>query len=466
MLNAIGYSRTCFFMAKNSTFEFHPAARETIERSANDLLRDVVEHAIQPNAPPEFPSERTVAARITDEEIIEAPMFFDNDVFGNTVARYFAKDGGIYGLAGETYQKLRRLADQILKTRWISRFAGRAYIEDHIFLWCRDNFGVERPQVLTNYLQQQISQDMRRTPVWVPVAFMEVEQEFQFGFAKLSPMTATFFDEYERKYTEGSPANADKIASLFSEKRTKYQGLAAVVLELDAVGPHAMQRAVELADYIVGLLRLYSPAAAVPWLICPSAIAGTEYVPSTTAISYGHDGTFRMNQGALKPLPYPWRISEKKWADISAHNLDALVELIEEDGLSDFQKRLRTSILTYSKGVTMREPADRLVYSLSALESLLLRDSSEPIQQNLGERLAFLLHQDPIERQNTVKILREAYGLRSRYVHHQKSIAEENVLEGFFTVAASALFGALGNVRSFVTTLDFINAIDRVKFGG
>jgi hypothetical protein len=279
-------------------------------------------------------------------------------------------------------------------------------------------------------------------------------------------MTAALFDEHERKYIEGSPDNADKIGSLFSQKRANYQGLAAVVLELEAVRTHAMQRAIELADSIVGLLRLYSPAAIVPWLICPSAIAGTEYVPSTTAISYGHDGTFLMNQGALKPLPYPWRMSAKKWADMSDHHLDALVELIEEDGLSDFQKRLRTSILTYSKGTTMREPADRLVYSLSALEGLLLRDSSEPIQQNLGERLAFLLHQDPIERQNTVRILREAYNLRSRYVHHQKSIAEENALEGFFPVATSALFSALANVGNFATALDFINAIDRVKFGG
>lgn len=227
-----------------------------------------------------------------------------------------------------------------------------------------------------------------------------------------------------------------------------------------------MQRAIELATDIVGLLRLYAPAAVVPWLVCPCAIAGTEYVPSTTAISYGYDGAFRMDEGALKPRPYPWRISGKEWADMRMRLLDALSELIEEDGLSDLKARLRTSILTFSKGTTMREPADRLIYSLSALEGLLLRDSSEPIQQNLGERLAFMLHQDPAERQAIVKTLREVYQLRSRYVHHQKSVAEEESLETFFPIATNALFSALANAANFETALELIDAIDRIKFGG
>jgi hypothetical protein len=173
-----------------------------------------------------------------------------------------------------------------------------------------------------------------------------------------------------------------------------------------------------------------------------------------------------MDEGALKPRPYPWRISGKEWADMRMRLLDALSELIEEDGLSDLKARLRTSILTFSKGTTMREPADRLIYSLSALEGLLLRDSSEPIQQNLGERLAFMLHQDPAERQAIVKTLREVYQLRSRYVHHQKSVAEEESLETFFPIATNALFSALANAANFETALELIDAIDRIKFGG
>lgn len=453
-------------MFDNALLDFHPAARDAINRRAGDLLGEVAEHAIKPNAPPAFPSERPVAAHITDKEMIGEPSLFEIDIFGNTVARYFHRDHEVYGLVGDAYQDLRRTADQLLKTRWVRQSLGRAYVEDHLFLWCRDSFGNASAQIFTDYLLEQAKKDLRKIPVWIPVAFMEVEQEFQFGFAKLSPMTAALFDEHEKTYAEKSPANAEAIHSLFSKKRNKFQGLAAIVLELEGVGGYVMQRAVELATDIVGLLRLYSSAALVPWLVCPSAIAGTEYVPSTSAISYGHDGAFRMTEGMLKPLPYSWQISTNQWAEMKVRHLDTLSELIEEDGLSDLKKRLRTSILTFSKGTTMREPADRLVYSLSALEGLLLRDSSEAIQQNLGERLAFMLHNDSAQRQATVRALRDAYQLRSRYVHHQQSIEDEEALQAFFPIATSALFSALANAANFQTPTEFIDAIDRIKFGG
>jgi hypothetical protein len=60
-----------------------------------------------------------------------------------------------------------------------------------------------------------------------------------------------------------------------------------------------------------------------------------------------------------------------------------------EDKLSRFKQRVRSSILAYSKGITLHDINDRLVYTLSSLEGLLLKNSSEPIQQNLGERMAF-----------------------------------------------------------------------------
>jgi len=448
------------------SFDFHPAAREAIDKGAITLLAEIKEHQVKPSNPPDFPSERPVGPHITDKEIIGVPMLFETNIFGNMVARYFPHEGKIYGLAPNEFRNLRRLADQVVKTPWVAEALGREFVEDHIFLWCRDNFQNDSPTSFTEYLSAQAAEEVQQGPVWVPVAFMEVEREFQFVSAKLAPITAAMLDRQERTYIDRSPDNENQIRALFAEKRRKYQGLAAVVLELEAVKGYRMQRAIDLADIIVGLLRLYSAAAYVPWLTCPSAIVGTEYVPSTTAISYGPNGSFAMTQGVLKPLPYPWRISTKEWENMNANHLGLLGDLVRESGLSEFQSRVRTSILTYSKGLTLREVGDRLVYSLSALEGLLLRDSSEPIQQNLGERLAFLLHKDPNERQEIVRNVRDIYGIRSRYIHHQKSVPDESAVEKFFPIARSALFTALASTPNFSTAFDFVNAIDRVKFGG
>jgi hypothetical protein len=70
--------------------------------------------------------------------------------------------------------------------------------------------------------------------------------------------------------------------------------------------------------------------------------------------------------------------------------LPVVAALVASEGLSEFALRVRSSILTYSRGMTFPDISDRLVYLLSALESLFLKDTSEIIQQNLTERIAFV----------------------------------------------------------------------------
>ncbi|HUW79646.1 MAG TPA: hypothetical protein VMV54_01980, partial [Acidocella sp.] len=110
--------------------------------------------------------------------------------------------------------------------------------------------------------------------------------------------------------------------------------------------------------------------------------------------------------------------------------------------------------------------ADRLVYTCSSLESLLLKDMSEPIQQNLGERMAFLLTRNPTDRANIVGCVRQAYGMRSRYIHHRKAEIEESNLTSFTQYAYATLQVALSKLDNFKTSLEFLEEIDRIKFGG
>jgi arginine/ornithine N-succinyltransferase beta subunit len=146
--------------------------------------------------------------------------------------------------------------------------------------------------------------------------------------------------------------------------------------------------------------------------------------------------------------------------------LDQLSKLVDEDGLSDFRRRLRTSLLAYSKGTTLPDVSDRLVYTLSALEGLFLKDSSEPIQQNLGERMAFLIEREAEARQKVVQNVRAAYGMRSKYIHHRITVLEEESLELFVANARKVLYISLMSADHFNLQADFVAAIDRIKFGG
>jgi hypothetical protein len=161
-----------------------------------------------------------------------------------------------------------------------------------------------------------------------------------------------------------------------------------------------------------------------------------------------------------------WRITQQIHDYMLTANLPELGILVEDDGLTEFQRSIRTSILTYSKGMTLPDLNDRIVYTLSALEGLLLKNSSEPLQQNLAERVAFLLFKQAESRWDTVRNLRRVYDMRSKYIHHRVSLSDERQLETFLRNANLTLSLALKYSSRFTTRADFISAIDQIKFGG
>ena len=55
-----------------------------------------------------------------------------------------------------------------------------------------------------------------------------------------------------------------------------------------------------------------------------------------------------------------------------------------------------------------RDLAGKLVYTLVAMESVLLRNGTEPTQQNVGERAAFVVTNTVEKRRETVRGLRAA----------------------------------------------------------
>jgi len=51
----------------------------------------------------------------------------------------------------------------------------------------------------------------------------------------------------------------------------------------------------------------------------------------------------------------------------------------------------------------------KIVFVIAAIESLLLKDSNEPIQKNLGERMAFIIGESLEERKKIVANVEDFY---------------------------------------------------------
>lgn len=437
----------------------HPSALQSADAAALQLVPRI---ARQPPATPkpQFPTERPVAP-LTDDDVIEIEGS-SVDASGRVLGRFFWHADAEYGLDGDDYLALRRVAEGLLKNRELQPVVNATIIEETLFGWCRDRFrGIEtRPysSALVAFLAESV---VPRT-LWFPIAELEVQKPFKLGVAEFAPVTTAMLNSYEAQLAEAVGGNTELAARYVAELREKVQGRAAVVLQIEAAEARAVERGLELAEAAVRLLALLAPGSLSPWHVTTCAPVGAEYIPSALVILH-EAGGFR-HRGWLRAPMHPWQLSAGE-IDHQARVLASLGELLEPDGLTDFHKRLRTATLTFSKAASYADLNDRLVYTFSALEGLLLKDGSEPIQQNLGERMAFMNEKDPAARQRIVQIVKEAYKLRSQYVHHQVLVDEGTLLEEFIVIAWRTIFTALDNLGRFKDGRDFVAAIDRVKFG-
>jgi hypothetical protein len=101
------------------------------------------------------------------------------------------------------------------------------------------------------------------------------------------------------------------------------------------------------------------------------------------------------------------------------------------------------------------------------MESILLRNDTEPIQQNVGERMAFINtagSQNTVEeRQRIIRNLKEAYALRSKFVHHGSSVEDRETVRQFM-INAWALFTTLAKAsQRFETKEELIDHLEAMK---
>jgi hypothetical protein len=98
------------------------------------------------------------------------------------------------------------------------------------------------------------------------------------------------------------------------------------------------------------------------------------------------------------------------------------------------------------------------------LESVLLRNETEPVVSSISERFAFLAPGSVDDRIATARLVRDVYRLRSRYVHHAMKVDDYDLVARFVQLSLDvflALVRARHHYRDVSGTHD---ALERRKF--
>jgi hypothetical protein len=450
-----------------AVFELHPSARTSIEAVASDVFSSVrqIEVAPQKDRGGGWWQPDNVTT-ITDNDIVGHPKMWVPQVSGGRAFVFMWEGEYSFGLTNEDFGKLTKLIDAVLKVKWAATSISTAYVENLFLDWARGRLESRLEEPFCDLLLRKVADDITLRTVTVPIQHLAVEEVFQFGVARIIPMGSSYFNKVRNQLLEGNPEKAEDIDKFIGHLSNSMANCSAVEFEVLAEPGYAQEAALQRAGDAVGLLRFFSVATVASTMMSPVTMLDALTVPKFHVIIGGIDGDLRYSSGiGIKDVDY-WRISKAEAKGYVEEGLDAVAGLLDLESLTDFERAVRSGILAFSRATTFPELSDRLVFAFSAIEGLMLKSASEPIQQNVGERVAFLTTSVPDRRQAIVENFRKAYKMRSQYIHHRLTATDEKELDRAFENIRAALVQAVANIKRFKTKDDFLAAIDRKKFGG
>lgn len=449
------------------TLNIHASAADNFNKKAGEFVKLVKEFAPDPAQQSSFPSDLHIAATLTEKDLIGEIEVASTDYRGKTISRFFYIDKRKFGLDEGDYKRLVKLAEQIQMLPSIRKKLSTAFIEKSIFVWIKSEYqNTGTPKSFMECLETEAKQVVVPLEYWIPIANLEVEVPFSISKSEIRPFSKSLIDKWINNIAALKLKHQETILKHFEQIRKDYQGLAAVHTVIEAEPEYAYECVIGEAHRITSILGIFSDATLIPDIKCVSCIKGSENIGKATAFFESDKGNMQMKSTILdiSSAKY-WRLSQNEIREIKKAGLDKISTLMSAETLNEFEKSVLNSVFIYSKSAFTADPVEKVVYMLSALESILLKNENEPIQHNLAERLAVFTAQELNKRKSIISTVKSAYGVRSRYLHHGHTSSELELISEFMMCTWGFFVQLIANAERFSSKEKFVSAIDDHKLG-
>lgn len=446
--------------------ELHPGAAAAFDADGDRLVGLLRASPVKPGQRGSFTSRIPVGPTITDQDMVDEPLMEHVDPQGEILSRYFFDKKRRVGLEGDAYLELRRFVDKAGRTKPFSDGLSREFLEKEAFKWCRAKFRDPGKPPLSAHLLDLYRAEVKSRRVLVPIIGIEFEKPFILGDVRVSNIRNDIFDR-GLAYTLGvRPAeDHDDIKNGIEHLRKKHLGWTAVEVVVRGEERFAYDRAFAIASDMAAVFRFMTPAAVRSNLPFPCFAADKSRVPTRAAYMVDDEtGGLGMTSGIVHNAMHNYCMSFAELDEKMKLGFNRLAMFFDGTKLNDHQLKVRGALMAFSRGIGSFNQDDRLVYAMTAAEHLLLKDGNEPIQGNVGERMAFIIEQDVQARKKVAATFKQAYALRSKYVHHYRSIDDQAVLDEFFFNMYRLLFIAVSKMDRVPSQAAFFEMLDDAKF--
>lgn len=403
----------------------HPEAVKNFDAKSRSLVDNLVPNPYANRQRPHNLAVPIFAEELPQDAVISFEVG-DNYIngYGKEIGKYFSASTTSIGLFEDGYTNLVRLAEGMQSNKVLRDFVSSKLLKDLIFNWIKINHRDPAQSSMTQFVLSECENRIKESELWIPVSnLLLFGSEITIGQVTFKTVTKEMLDAYLGDIGEGS-AEA-RIGS--NRIRSELQGYAAAAMNVVAEPIRAYELAYDEAEKALCLLRFYSPVNFDPTRVSYVSILGEQHMDAFHRLEVQNSKIVGYSYGLVDLSSPYWQLDHSYVADLRRSGLGVLSDLLTRTDKTDFQQKLLDALLQYSKNCLARDPSDKLVRILVALESVIVKDESEPLGKNIGERMAALIGTSVDERKQILSNVSKTYNLRSSFVHHGKRIGVDDL---------------------------------------
>lgn len=448
---------------------FHPEASANFNRKAEELFQGLlvdVKPSEEVNQTGFFP-DVPISGHLTDDDIQGKITQYQLDSDGREIGRLMAAPEGAVRLEGEPHGEFRKLAHNMHRVPFMRDSVSLASLTGWLGEWLLErHLGHEVPGA-SDYVAARRADAVKELECMVPLCEPFIESPFDVGVTRLRSLTRAELEEWFRLPDDTPDQHVEAGRQRLFELRKELQARTAVVVEIEAEPDHAGDVAWNRANLVSSMLRLFSKGIFYPQAGSNCVPLGLAVYPKREILTRHEEGFVGIEKRLLDPESMGrWSMSNKMIHQDLPY-LNALAKLYDVEAPSDFQRDLLRSVLLYSRAALTREVPEKLVHIFAALESLLLRSESEPVQSAISERIAFVSGSSAANRATIARTVKLVYALRSRFVHHGRSPDKQEDLDAVKDLQRTVwtfFFQAVTAQDQYGSRDEFLDDIERRKW--
>lgn len=443
-------------------------AIEYFNKEAGEILKLLSPYKEQriPGRPPKSVSHQITAS--IDEKEIEPRVKSLVDIEGKEISRYFfIKPGYWIGLDLINYKKFEKLINQLCKRKNIGRVISEKALKSISFSWLKERHckSINESTTFIQYFESVLQKYVKEFKLSIPIDYLAIDDPFEVGKVKFEYLTKDLFDKIEMKLKEGikmNKATPEDVQSATKKLRKKYQGSVVTTHIVTAEEEKAIELAVEETEKALSLLRFFSPSALYPKVKANFGRKGIANVPCDYVFIFENEIP-RITERVAGEGRIGFATNQPILRRMFQLGLTKLSELLKTENITEFEELIFNAIYTFSKALSYLNFHEKLVFILSSAEIVFLK-GNEPIQHSVGQRLGFFVFDDAQKRKGVVNLVKDAYEIRSKFLHHGHFSYDYHLLSELQLTIWKALRNMIFLTDKFKEKKDFIGYIEDIIY--